>query len=185
MRKNLLSGFIGKFRRRRRRYPIKYDEQGRSARRQAFDLFDHGKMPAEVAPIVGISVETARRYFQDWKKLPRNFEARYTVAKKILNSSPEYREETVKTICRLLGLPENEVRARFQEPWGLKRYLTDKWSTKKTDTNSSEQSKEWARFNDALDLIYLTEFLKVPRETIKAEIKRILDNATLGVKKTG
>jgi len=180
MRKNLWSGFIGKFRRRRRRYPIKYDEQGRSARRQAFDLFDHGKMPAEVAPIVGISVRTARRYFQDWKKLGPNFEARYTIVKKVLDSSPKHREGAVKTICELLGLPEEEVRARFQEPWGFKRYMLDRWSTRETDTNSAEQSKEWARFKEALDLIYLMEILKVPIGTIKAEIKRMWDNAQSG-----
>jgi len=106
MARNSLSVLIGKLRRRRRKYPIKRDEWGRSARRQALDLFEHGKMPAQVALIVGVSVRTARRYFQDWKKLPRNLESKYMVAKKLLNSSPGYREKVVKTICELPGLPE-------------------------------------------------------------------------------
>jgi len=180
MARNSLSVLIGKLRRRRRKYPIKRDESGKTARRRAFELFEHGKMPAQVALIVGISVRTARRYFQAWKKLPRNLESKYMVVKKLLNSSPGYREKVVKTTCELLGLPEEEVRARFQEPWGLKRLMMDRWSIKTAETDTTEQSKEWARFKEALDLIYLMEVLKVPIETIKAEIKRMWDNAQSG-----
>ena len=180
MARNSLSVLIGKLRRRRRKYPIKRDESGKTARRRAFELFDNGKRPAEVAYLVGITKRTGFRYFQDWKKLGPNFEARYTIVKKVLDSSPKHHEGAVKMICELLGLPEEEVRARFQEPWGLKRFMMDRWSTKETDTNSTEQSKEWARFKEALDLIYLTEILKVPIGTIKAEIKRMLDNAESG-----
>ena len=106
------------------------------------------------------------------------------VVKKLLNSSPGYREKVVKTTYELLGLPEEEVRARFQEPWGLKRLMMDRWSTRTAKTDTTEQSKEWARFKEALDLSYLMEVLKVPIETIKAEIKRMLDNAQIYADKT-
>ena len=186
MARNSLSVLIGKLWRKGRKYPIKRDEFGRTARRRAFELFDNGKRPAEVAYLVGIPKRTGFSYFQAWKKLPRNLESKYTVAKKLLNSSPGYREKVVKTICELLGLPEEEVRARFQEPWGLKRFMMDRWSIRTAETDTTEQSKEWARFKEALDLIYLMEILKVPIEieTIKAEIKRMLDNAQIYADKT-
>ena len=62
--------------------------------------------------------------------------------------------------------------------------MMDRWSIRTAETDTTEQSKEWARFKEALDLIYLMEILKVPIETIKAEIKRMLDNAQIYADKT-
>jgi hypothetical protein len=56
------------------RYSIKRDEYGRSARQRAFNAFDDGKWPAEVAKLVGISQRTARRYFADWKKIRQSLQ---------------------------------------------------------------------------------------------------------------
>ena len=63
---------LGKRRKSKRKYPIKRNEQGLSARQQCFQLFDQGNLPAGVAPSVKVSKLTARRYFADWKKQPEN-----------------------------------------------------------------------------------------------------------------
>jgi len=63
---------IFRFRNKGRKYPIKKDEYGRSARKRAFAAFNSGARPADVASEVGISLQTACRYFSDWKKLPKN-----------------------------------------------------------------------------------------------------------------
>ena len=72
---------IKKFRpsllRKRRKYPIKRNEFGESARRRAFDCFDRGLRPAQVANEVGISPRTACRYFADWKRHRPKLDARY------------------------------------------------------------------------------------------------------------
>ena len=141
MARNPLSVLIGKLWRKGRKYPIKRDEFGRTARCRAFELFENGKRPAEVAYLVGIPKSTGFSYFQAWKKLPRNLESKYTVAKKLLNSSPGHREAVVKTRCQLRGLSAEEVRARLQEPWGLKRFLMDRWSIKRPETDATERSK--------------------------------------------
>lgn len=70
-------------RRKGRKYPIKRDSYGRSARQRAFAAFENGKTPAEVAVMVPISVRTARRYFADWQKLPHNLELHYRMIRPV------------------------------------------------------------------------------------------------------
>ena len=50
-----------------RKYPIITDESGRSARRQAFDLFREGYRPSRILKedLVPISMKTLLRYFED------------------------------------------------------------------------------------------------------------------------
>jgi len=109
-----------------RKYPIKRDEYGRSARRRAFDDFDDGKQPDEIALMVGISLRTAYRYFADWKRQPKNLQMRYRIAKAVLKNDREFREETIKSLVSNLGMSEEEVAMRLQRPWGLKQLLQGK-----------------------------------------------------------
>jgi hypothetical protein len=85
---------------RRLRYPIKRDESGQSARRRAFDAFDEGLKPADVAPMVDISVRTAGRYFEGWKKLPQNFEMRYGLAKMALRTDADFSQKMIGDLVR-------------------------------------------------------------------------------------
>ena len=60
-----------------RKYPIKYDKYGRSTRQRAFELFDEGWRPAQVARELNMIPRTAYRYFECWKKLPKDLETTY------------------------------------------------------------------------------------------------------------
>ncbi len=114
---------------RRRKYPIKRDKYGRTARQQAFALFDSGKRPAEVAPLVGISTRTARRYFADWKKRREDLEFWYETAKTELRNDSSA-DLFVKTLADGLGVSEQEVKERLQKPWAIKQLVTGKWLKK-------------------------------------------------------
>ena len=57
---------VFKISRKERKYPVKRDVFGDSARKRAFELFDKGKLPSQAAQLVDISKITARRYFADW-----------------------------------------------------------------------------------------------------------------------
>jgi len=160
MKHNLLRRFL----RKGRKYPIKRDQFGESARRRAFALFEKGRRPAEVAPQVGISCKTACRYFQDWKKLPRNLEWKYSLARAMLKRKPEFSERIIKDIVDLLGLPLDEVKARLQQPWGTKRLLLGRWGSKQNRQEEKQQSREWARLEAAIMLIHLYEVAGVPLE---------------------
>ena len=105
-----------KLKKKSRKYPIKRDEYGTSARQRAFEAFDQGKRPAEVALMVGISLRTACRYFSDWKKLPKNSELLYRIAKAGLKNELGFPEHVITTLAAKLGLSEEEVRVLLQKP---------------------------------------------------------------------
>ena len=60
-----------------RKYPIKKDETGKTARRRAFEAFDKGMRPAQVSRLVDISFRTACRYFTHWKRLPGHYQVKH------------------------------------------------------------------------------------------------------------
>lgn len=169
--------FIHRLFRKRRRYPIKRDESGRSARRRCFDLFDEGSRPSEAAPIVGVSLRTACRYFQDWKKLPRCLEDKYKVVRSMMMHNPGFSESLVKDVNDILGLTLEEVRSRMEEPWGLKRLLKGKWpeqTEKSEDTPAHvDKYKQWSRLKAAISIIYLYEVRGVPIERIVEELEKL------------
>jgi hypothetical protein len=159
-----------KLRKKPRKYPIKRDEYGRSARRRAFDAFDQGLRPAEVVPLVNISLATACCYFIDWKKLPGNLEVRYRLIKAGRKSSREFSAETIKLIGAHLGMSEDEVLEHLQKPWGLKQLLMGKWPNY---CQEREQSEAEVRLRVALNLINLLESGGVPPETILQQLLRM------------
>jgi AraC-like DNA-binding protein len=166
----MLSFPLVKLRRKSRKYPIKLDEYGRSARRRAFDAFDQGLRPAQVAPLVDISLPTACRYFADWKKLPSNLEVRYRLAKAAYKSTREFSTDTMKLISAHLGMSEEEVAERLQKPWGLKQLLMGKWPNHRQER---EQSQAEVRLLAALNLINLLESGGVPPQTILEQLLRM------------
>ena len=166
----MLNVLSKKLRKKSRKYPIKRDEYGASARQQAFEAFGYGKRPAEVAPMVGISLRTACRYFADWKKLPRNSELWYRIAKAGLKNRPGFPEEVIKTFAAKLDMSEEEVRGRLQKPWAMKQLLTGKWAA---EVREKEEGKRQARLEAAAKLLHLYEVVGVPLDRIIAELGRL------------
>jgi hypothetical protein len=161
----------------RRRYPIKRDAAGRSARRRCFDLFDEGKRPSESAPIVGISLKTSCRYFHDWKRLPRRLEERYEVLKSLMEHSPGFSESMLKNIVDILGISLEDVKERLEEPYGLKRLLMRRWPEQAGNSDDppapTDKYKQWNRLKAAILLIYIHEKRGVPKERIMEELEKL------------
>lgn len=152
-------------RKKRRKYPLKKDEGGRSARRRAFEAFDRGLRPTQVTGEVDISLRTARRYHADWKKQPRALELRYQLAKEARKYTPEIENELVKALAAELDLPEETILERLQKPWGLKQLVRGDWNR---EIEAKRMTKKLARLESALQFLHLYEILKVPPERIKA-----------------
>lgn len=120
-----------------RKYPIHRDQFGRSGRRRAFDGFNKGLRPTQVAKEEQLKPRTVYRYFQDWKKQPENLEMQYQALRTLKKQGIDITEETVALLSEGLGMSEAEVRMRFQKPWGLKTLLMGKWPSKSRQENSN------------------------------------------------
>ena len=120
-----------------RKYPITRDQFGRTGRRRAFDAFDRGLRPAQVAREADIKPRTAYRYYQDWKKLPENLEMEYRAFRTLRKRGIDITEETIELLAVGLGMSQEEVRRSLQKPWGLKRLLMGKWQNKSGQDNSN------------------------------------------------
>ena len=134
-----------------RKYPIKRDEFGRSARQRAFWLFDTGMRPSAVAPRVGISVRTARRYCADWKKTGAD-DKRYHFVKKLIKNSSEFSEKTIEILSTGLGMSREEVIERLQKPWGLRQGLLGEWPNYNREIMEGEAE---SRLRTALFLVHI------------------------------
>ena len=163
-----------KLKRKSRKYPIKRDEYGTSARQRAFEAFDHGKRPAEVAPMVEVSLRTACRYFADWKKQPNNLELRYRITKTAMKNVSGFSEQTIKILATGLSMSEEEVISRLQKPWGLKQLLMGKWPNYRRERVQSEQE---SRLRAALNLINYIESCGMPLKEIEKEIDKLIGEA--------
>ena len=119
--------FLRELFRKRRRYPIKRDQFGMTKRARAFDCFNRGMNPAQVAHELGISVRTARRYKADWNKWPRNIEMEYKVLKNMMKNDPVKFQRFIDLWSEALGTAREEAVERLQKPWGLKQLLMGKW----------------------------------------------------------
>jgi hypothetical protein len=146
-----------------RKYPIKRDERGRSARSRAFRAFDAGMMSAEIAALVGITRRTVYRYRADWKKLPRNHQMDYRFAKWALSKESGLSEEAVSMIADALGVSEKRVVRRLEKPWGLKQLLMGQWPNPVEDR---AHTLEEARLGYALWFLYFLEHTEMSDEDI-------------------
>ena len=161
---------LPKLRKRSRKYPIKRDEYGRSARQRAFEAYDDGKRPGAVVQLVGISTRTACRYFADWKKLPQNLEVRYRMMRTVRKSNRRFSKEVLRSLSACLEMSEEEVKERLEQPWGLKQLLMGKWPNHRQER---EQSEAELRLCAALHFINLMQSSGVPPEKILDQLLKM------------
>ena len=111
----------------KREYPIKRDESGRSLRSQAFDLFNREYRPSQIYKhqLVAASPKTLYRYYEDWKK--KKGKLRYRVLREIMKRNPDIKQQIITAISEQLEMPEEEVIWRMRRPWGLLQYLRGQW----------------------------------------------------------
>jgi len=159
----MITTLFHKLRGKRRKHPIKRDETGKSARRRAFEAFDQGLRPARIAQLVPISPRTAYRYFADWKRLPKNLETRYRVAKAMLKNDTGFSQGVIAVLAEALGMSAEEVVERLQKPWGLKQLIMGRWPNR---AKEMRQSEEEARLDAALTLIFFVEHSEMPPQEI-------------------
>ncbi len=170
----MVTSIVHRLFKKRRKYPIKRDIYGRSARERCFESFDQGLEPAQVALMTGVSIDTARRYYRQWKNLPRNFAQKHQLVRAILKSRPELADSIIRDICDLLGLPESLLKAKLQQPWGTRSLMLEKFEMEKEqDVKKKLNMKEWARLKAVVEFLFLYEVLRVPPETIKDALDKV------------
>jgi len=108
--------------RKRRKYPVRYDAKGRSARRRCFEMFPDNTPLAEIARMTGLKLDTVRRYRLQWKAAP-DFEARYNFAKKSLLKTSPYRERTIELLAGTYKITTGQLETILSQPNGLRRLL--------------------------------------------------------------
>ena len=150
-----------------RRYPIKRDEQGKTARQRAFRLFDRGYRPTTVAPMVDVTLATSYTYFRDWKKLPRNLDLEYRLWKKVFRTERGLSPDMLTALADVLGMSAEEVVERLQRPWGLLQLLVGRWPNPRLEQAHSEQERRLAA---ALRIVVAGERSSLPPEEITAWI---------------
>jgi len=163
---------VNKLRKKSRKYPIQRDITGRSGRTRAFDAFEKGKRPAQVAREENIKPKTAYRYFQDWKKLPKNLEMRYKGFKTLKKRDIDFTEKTIELLVEALGMSEEEAMERLQKPWGLKQLLMGKWPNRARARRKSEAE---SRLEAALTIVNFVVLRGLSLDEVKVKIKKIME----------
>ena len=155
---------------RRRRYPLKKDENGRSARQRAFDLFGKGQRPAQVSKIIPISLRTTVRYYEDFKKI--RHKVPYSTIRKWIKESPEFSDKVIAILATSLEMTPEEVIIRMQKPWGLHQAMLGEWPDYRLDKQRTEIED---RLLAALEVVKFAEVFghKDPR-TVRETLQKII-----------
>ena len=168
----------------RRDYPIKRDENGRSLRQQAFELFNEGHRPAQISKesLIAASKKTLFRYFEDWKKQKHRMSR--SILKKYMKKNPEFSDEFVKKLADYYGVPKEDIILRIQKPWGIKQLAKGELPDHRLARIQNENEE---RLEAALRLIYFGERLcrNSPEQNkrLLQEIVTLKDNTTLIISK--
>ncbi len=152
---------------RKRKHPLKRDENGRSARQRAFELFGTGQRPAQVCKAIPISLRTACRYFQDYKRISHKIP--YATIRKWVRENPEFSDKVIAMLATSLEMNTEEVLTRMAKPWGLLGALKGKWPNYGLERERSEIE---SRLMAGLEVIKFAEIFgqKKPqfvRETLR------------------
>jgi hypothetical protein len=168
-----------------RKYPIKRNEFGESARQQAFTLFSNGFRPAQIFrdKMVPVKKTTLFRYHSDWKKL-KNVPP-YSVFRKLRKNHPEIADDNIKMLAEELKISEEEVVVLWSKPWGVKQLLSGEWP--RTD-RAEIQGKIQRRLVASLEIIRLGEIYGNDPEQVAdvlTEIAMLKENTKLEISKEG
>jgi plasmid maintenance system antidote protein VapI len=155
-----------------RRYPIKRDANGHSVRQRAFDLFRTGQRPAQVSKTIPISLRTACRYFQDYKRI--HHQIPYTTIRKWVRENPEISNNVIAILATSLDMTPEEVVVRMQKPWGLLQAMKGKWPDYRLDRQRSEIE---GRLLAALEIIKFAEiFSQRDPQFVRVTLEQIMMN---------
>jgi len=118
---------FGRFGRRKgRKYPVKLDHEGKSARQRCFEMLANHMPSEEIARATGVPVETVYRYRQQWKKHP-NLETNVAYLKELLKNDSPDREKTIELLAKVCQIPKEELEAIIHQPNGAKRIILQKF----------------------------------------------------------
>ena len=157
---------------RRRKHPIKRSGGGLSARQRAFDLFSEGYRPAQVCKMLPISLRTACRYYEDFKKL--HHRVPYSTIRKWMKESPEFSDKVIDILATSLEMSPEEVIIRMQRPWSLHQAMLGEWPDYRLDKQRTEIED---RILAALEIIKFVEVFrqKDPQFVRETLMKIIID----------
>ncbi len=175
-------GFIHKS----KKNPTIVEKPKRSARRQAFDLFDKGYRPSEIFKKrlidADISMKTLLRYYEDWKKQKRQAVA--LVLNKYLDDKLGLSFWDIKVLANYFGISEDQIILRMQKPLGVLSLLYEELFDNRLRGIRKEIE---SRLDAALQLVYLAEkFYGNSPEQVNRFISEILtveDNTRLVISK--
>lgn len=159
---------------RRRKHPIKRDEDGRSVRQRAFDLFSDGCRPAQVFRTLPISLRTACRYFEDFKKLHNRVP--YSAIRKWMKDHPEFKESVIDMLAISLEMSREEVISRLSKPYGLMVAMKGAWPNYKLSRQRTEIEE---RLLAALTIVQFANIFghKEPRLVMDTLKRLIMDRS--------
>jgi hypothetical protein len=118
-------GFLRRIKRKGRRYAIKRDEWGTSARARCFEMFEEGVPLPEISRTVGVPLKTVYTYHSQWKRAP-HLEVRLAYMGKLLNARNPERECNLALLAQALGIDKEQIETVLSQPYGLKRLATGK-----------------------------------------------------------
>jgi len=122
-----------------RKFPIQRDEYGDSLRARCRSLFDEKLQPAEVAKMLNMKVDTARKYYQQWKQTSPNYEANYTFIKDCMKKDSPNRDSNLELLSRIFEISREELDVILAKPHGLKRLLTGKLQSPRQINTAKKQ----------------------------------------------
>jgi hypothetical protein len=109
----------------RRRYPVKRDEKGRSARSRCFEMFADDIPPPEIAMALGVKVDTVRRYRLQWQLDP-DLEGRLKYGKSLFAQMNPHRDRNLELYATAWGITRDQLETILSQPHGWRRLVTGK-----------------------------------------------------------
>jgi hypothetical protein len=110
---------------RRRKYPVRRDEYGKSARKRCFEMFEDEYSLTEVIAAANVPKTTVYKYHQQWLKDP-HIEKQIAYLKPMLARGNPNRDKQINQMVLSLGIEREKVEALLASPYGLQRLLTFK-----------------------------------------------------------
>ena len=120
-----MDGFKLFGRKKSRKYPVKVNEEGWSARSRCFEMFAEKVPLHEIAEKVGAKFDTVRRYHLQWKKDP-DLERRYDYVKSLFNKTSPERDKNLEMFAHAWGFSKEQLELILSQPHGLRRLMTRK-----------------------------------------------------------